>query len=108
MDTTVRAWPEVRPGQTLYLLTSSQTFSGAEDLCYDLQRLKRALVIGEATGGGAHPREGFKLHPHLEATVPIARAVDPDCGGNWEGIGVIPDVQVAAAEALATAITHAL
>lgn len=95
------------PDKPLYLLASRTTFSGAEDLCYDLQRLGRGFVVGEATGGGAHPREGFRLHPHLEATIPIARAVDPDTGGNWEGTGVAPDLSVPSAEALSAAIAHA-
>lgn len=95
------------PDKPLYLLASRTTFSGAEDLCYDLQRLGRGLVVGEASGGGAHPREGFRLHPHLEATIPIARAVDPDTGGNWEGTGVTPDLSVPSDEALNAAIAHA-
>ncbi len=94
------------PDKPVCVLTSNVTFSGAEDLCYDLQRLRRATVVGEPTGGGAHPREGFRLHRHLEATIPVARALDPDTGGNWEGTGVIPDIEVAPAEALATAIDH--
>lgn len=94
------------PDKPLYILTSKYTFSGAEDLCYDLQRLRRAIVVGEATGGGAHPREGFRLHRHLEATIPVARALDPETGRNWEGTGVIPDIPVSPAEALACAIDH--
>ena len=94
------------PDKPVCVLTSKVTFSGAEDLCYDLQRLHRATVVGEATGGGAHPREGFRLHQHLEATIPVARALDPETGGNWEGTGVIPDLEVVAPEALATAIGH--
>src|SRR5580658_5737288 len=39
----------------LYILTSSRTFSAGEELAYDLQTQKRALIVGEATGGGAHP-----------------------------------------------------
>jgi hypothetical protein len=83
----------------VYLLTSAATFSGAEHLAYDLQRLGRATVIGERTRGGAHPRRGFRVHPHLEATIPVARSVNPVTGGNWEGTGVTPDVAVPAADA---------
>jgi hypothetical protein len=43
------------PDQPVYVLTSERTFSGGEDLCYTLQALGRAQVIGETTGGGAHP-----------------------------------------------------
>ncbi|MEU1285071.1 S41 family peptidase [Kitasatospora sp. NPDC005856] len=92
----------------LYVLTSGDTFSGGEELAYDLQQLKRAEVVGEVTRGGAHPREGWTLHPHLELGVPIARAVNPVSGTNWEGVGVRPDVPCDAGEALDRALELAL
>jgi hypothetical protein len=55
------------------------------------------------TGGGAHPREGWTVHDHLEATVPVARSVHPISGTNWEGIGIQPDVRCPAPEAPARA-----
>jgi C-terminal processing protease CtpA/Prc len=69
-------------------------------LAYDLQQLGRATLVGERTGGGAHPRIGVRVHPHLEFTVPVARPVNPVSGTNWEGTGVVPDVEVPAADAL--------
>ncbi|MEU6994617.1 S41 family peptidase [Streptomyces sp. NPDC046465] len=84
----------------LYLLTSGRTFSAAEELGYDLQQLGRAVVVGETTVGGAHPRDGWTVHPNLEVTVPVGRAVNPVSGTNWEGTGVRPDVPCAAADAL--------
>jgi C-terminal processing protease CtpA/Prc len=86
------------------VLTSHTSFSGAEELAYDLQQLGRARIVGEQTGGGANPREGFRVHDHLEATIPIARPVNPVSGTNWELVGVTPDVAVASADALAAAI----
>ena len=91
-----------------YVLTSAATFSGGEQLSYDLQHLGRATIVGERTRGGAHAREGFRVHPHLEATVSVAVAVDPWTGGNWEGTGVAPDVEVTSAEARDTAHLLAL
>jgi hypothetical protein len=88
------------------VLTSGATFSGAEDLAYTLQAHRRAVVVGETTRGGAHPREGFRLSDHLEATIPVARAVNKITGGNWEGVGVLPDVDVPATEALDAAVSH--
>jgi hypothetical protein len=87
----------------LYVLSSDSTFSAAEELAYDLQQLGRAVVVGERTRGGAHPCEGWTVHPHLEATVPVGRAINPVSGGNWEGTGVQPDVPCAAADALSQA-----
>ncbi|WP_103503060.1 S41 family peptidase [Streptomyces sp. SM14] len=92
----------------LFLVTGPKTFSGAEELAYNMQQLKRGKVVGQATGGGAHPQIGFTLHPHLEATVPNARAVNPVSGTNWEGTGVVPDVRVPADDALTAAHRLAL
>ncbi|MFB7471600.1 S41 family peptidase [Kitasatospora sp. NPDC056184] len=92
----------------LYVLTSGNTFSAAEELAYDLQQLGRAEIVGEATRGGAHPREGWTVHPHLELSVPVARAVNPVSGTNWEGTGVRPDVPCDAEAALDRALTLAL
>ena len=92
----------------VYVLTSAATFSGGEQLSYDLQQLGRATLIGERTRGGAHAREGFVVHPHLEATISVAEAVNPKTGGNWEGTGVTPDLQMPAAQARDTAYKRAL
>ena len=102
--------PGGRFGKTkpVYVLTSATTFSGGEQLGYDLQQLGRATVIGERTRGGAHAREGFTVHPHLEATVSVAEAVNPKTSGNWEGTGVTPDLQTPAAQARDTAYRRAL
>ncbi|MFD7912832.1 S41 family peptidase [Streptomyces sp. NPDC059752] len=92
----------------VYVLTSPRTFSAAEELAYDLQQLGRAVVVGETTGGGAHPREGWTLHPHLEASIPVGRSVNPVSGTNWEGTGVVPDLPCPTADALALAHERAL
>ncbi|MDX6283728.1 MAG: hypothetical protein QOH03_4799 [Kribbellaceae bacterium] len=107
---TIPHLPGPRFGGTkpVWVLTSSTTFSAAEELTYDLQQLGRATVVGERTGGGAHPREGFKLHAHLEATIPIKRAINPVSQTNWEGVGVIPDVEVSASDSFPEAYRQAL
>lgn len=90
----------------LYVLVGDSSFSAAEELAYDLQQLGRAVVVGEPTRGGAHPCNGWTVHPHLEATIPVGRAINPVSGTNWEGTGVQPDIPCAAADALDRA--HAL
>lgn len=98
--------PGARFGGTkpVHVLTGPRTFSAAEELAYDLQQLGRATVVGESTRGGAHPREGWTVHPNLEATIPVARAVNPVSGTNWEGTGVLPDVPCPAPDALDRAL----
>jgi C-terminal processing protease CtpA/Prc len=86
--------------QPVYVLTSSRTFSGGEEFTYNLQSLKRATIVGEATGGGAHPVRGERVDDRFMIAVPFARAINPVTKTNWEGTGVEPDVKVPAADAL--------
>lgn len=78
----------------IYVLTSSRTFSGGEELADDLKSLHRATLVGETTGGGAHPMNRFRVNDHFEIGVPFARAIDPITKTNWEGTGVVPDASL--------------
>jgi hypothetical protein len=90
-------------GKPVFVLTSRDTFSGAEEFTYNLKNLKRATIIGETTGGGAHPVSGHRIDDHFMIGVPFARAINPISKTNWEGTGVEPDIKVPAADALTTA-----
>jgi C-terminal processing protease CtpA/Prc len=92
----------------VYVLTSSHTFSGGEDFCYTLQALGRAELIGETTGGGAHPTRGFPISPAVHIAIPFARSINPVTGANWQGTGVVPDIAVPEAEAYDVAYARAL
>jgi hypothetical protein len=101
------------PGQRyldrpVYLLTSTKTFSGGEDFAYSLQAQGRAELIGETTGGGAHPTRGMPISATLGVSVPFARSINPVTGTNWEGTGVTPDVAVPAEQAFDVAYGKAL
>lgn len=93
------------PDKPVAVLVGPETFSGGEGLAFDLREQGRATIVGEPTRGGAHPRIGVVVHPQLELTLPTARSVSLFTGGNWEGIGVQPDVEVPADQALDTALT---
>jgi peptidase S41-like protein len=111
-------WDEFRTGpvtgrhygtaRPVYVLTSDQTFSGAEEFAYDVQTQRRGEVVGDTTGGGAHPGGLRSVTEHFGVWVPSGRAVNPVTGTNWEGTGVLPDVPVEAAAALRTAHLRAL
>lgn len=90
-------------GKDVYVLTSGRTFSGAEEFAYNMQSQKRGTIIGETTGGGAHPTQGRRVNYHFMVGVPFARSINPVTKTNWEGTGVKPDVAVPADQALATA-----
>src|SRR6185437_6393765 len=109
-DTTRQYWtqsqvPGKRVGSTVpvYVLTSSHTFSAGEELAYDLQAQKRATIVGETTGGGAHPFRPERIDDRFTVRVPFARVINPVTKTNWEGVGVEPDVKVPEADALLTA-----
>jgi retinol-binding protein 3 len=91
------------PSIPVYVLTSHRTFSGAEEFTNNLKVLKRATIVGEVTGGGAHPVAGHRIDDRFTIGVPFARAINPITKTNWEGVGVEPDVKVPADDALTTA-----
>jgi hypothetical protein len=91
---------KVGPDKPVFILTSSRTFSGAEEFAYDLQTLKRAKIVGETTGGGANPGGPVPLPYGMTLFVPTGTAINPITRTNWEGVGVKPDVAVEADSAL--------
>jgi hypothetical protein len=113
-DNTTQNWTlSYLPGQRLtkqpvYVLTAKRTFSGAEEFAFDLKNQKRATIVGETTGGGAHPVSGHTVADYFNVGVPFAKSLDPVTKTNWEGTGVGPDVKVDAANALETAEKMAL
>ena len=103
----VPAWvPGKRFGseKPLYVLTSRRTFSAAEALAYSLQAMGRATIVGEVTGGGAHPFEYRKVSTHFALDLPEAMSRHPLTGTNWQDVGVKPDVEVPREEALDVAL----
>jgi hypothetical protein len=101
------------PGQRyldrkVYILTSSRTFSAAEEFTYDLQALKRAIVVGERTVGGANPGGPYRLGDHFYAAMPRGHSINAVTKTNWEGKGITPDVDASEGDALKTARRLAL
>jgi C-terminal processing protease CtpA/Prc len=91
------------PDKPIYILTSKRTFSAAEEFTYNMKNLKRAIIVGETTGGGANPGGGRRTGEHFMTFIPSGRAINPITKTNWEGTGVTPDVAVPADQALLTA-----
>jgi hypothetical protein len=92
----------------VYVLTSKRTFSGGEEFAYDLQSLRRAKVVGDTTGGGAHPVRPRPLDEWFTIGVPWGRPINPITKTNWEGVGVVPDIKVSSDAALDEAYRRAL
>lgn len=80
----------------VYVLTSSNTVSAAEDLAYAMQATKRGTIAGEKTAGGSHPVGPVFLGHGFVAGIPFAHTYNIHTGTEWEGIGVIPDIALKA------------
>jgi hypothetical protein len=93
----------------LYVLTSPRTFSAAEEFTYNMKNLERATIVGETTGGGAHPVRRVAF-PDLKVSMslPFGRAINPISGTNWEGTGIEPHIEVPESDALNVAHMEAL
>lgn len=98
-DARIPSWslPEVPgpryEGRPIYILTGPGTFSAAEEFAYNMQSMKRAIIVGTASGGGAHPVRPARLDSHFMLSLPFARSENPQTLTNWEGVGVKPDVE---------------
>ncbi|PUZ24341.1 N-terminal domain of Peptidase_S41 [Chitinophaga costaii] len=90
----------------VYVLTSHRTFSAAEECSYNLQTQHRVTLVGDTTGGGAHPVAPVTIGHGFIGNIPYARAINPVTLKNWEGTGVAPDINVAASTALDAALLH--
>jgi hypothetical protein len=108
-NTTEQSWTQSPiPGNRLadkpvYVLTSNTTYSGAEQFSYDLKMLKRATLVGETTGGGAHSGVWHRIDDHFGMGIPETKAINPFSKTDWAEIGVEPDIKVKAADGLVTA-----
>jgi hypothetical protein len=92
----------------LYVLVSGRTASAAESFSYTLQSAKRAVVVGEASAGGANPGGMAPVGDGFAVFVSGGSPVNPITGKNWEGTGVIPDVAAPVGQALVKAQQLAL
>jgi hypothetical protein len=95
------------PIAPVFVLTSKNTFSAAEEFAYTLQALKRATIVGETSAGGAHPYDTTSINRHFTVDIPFARSINPITGKDWEGTGVLPDHVVKAEDALTEALSLA-
>lgn len=92
----------------VYVVVDGETHSAAEAFAYDLQALKRGTIVGTPTRGGAHLVEFIPIKNMFVFMLPVARAFNPITNGNWQGTGVIPDIEVADQDPLLVAHRHLL
>lgn len=109
-----RAVREAIPGEPfdddvpVYVLTSDRTGSAAEALAYTLKHMGRATIAGEVTRGAAHPSEEVAVNNYFRVSIPFRRSESVVTGTDWEGVGVLPQIEVAADDALEAAVNDAM
>ena len=113
-DVTVKEWtlrevPGKRlPHADLYILTSRETSSAGEGFSFVLQQRKRAKIIGEKTSGAGYGNKELAIGNGFVFFVSVFRPFDARTGRGWQGVGVAPDITVAADRALRVAHSEAL
>lgn len=88
------------PDVPLFVLTSEETFSGAEEFAYNMLTQKRATLIGQTTRGGANPGGTRPINNKLTVFIPMGMAINPVTKTNWEGTGVVPEVMTSPEETM--------
>lgn len=91
----------------VFYLTSKRTRSAGEHFALALQRTHRGTLVGERTAGANHFGGFEPIGAGLVAFIPVGRTYDPDTGKDWEGTGIVPDVEVPADQALDKALALA-
>ncbi|MCU0633753.1 MAG: S41 family peptidase [Gemmatimonadaceae bacterium] len=97
-----------RPDVPLYVLTSRNTVSAAEEFAFVLRRLGRATLVGDRTIGAGHMNAISPIGNGFTLSVSFARVSDPVTGAEWERVGVQPTLVAPPAMALDVAQAHAL
>lgn len=101
--------PSYVPGKKLigipvYILTSSATASAAEAFTSHLKYLNKDVeIVGEKTAGAENPVEHIAINDKFVLQIPAWRKIYSKNPGSWEGVGIKPDIEVEASEALKTA-----
>ena len=95
-------------GKPLYVLTSGDSASAAEEFIGHVAGFRLGEIIGETSAGAGFRNTFFPLPGGYLISVSVGRAVLASTGKDWEGVGIAPTVKIAAAKALDLAQVHAL
>jgi len=105
--TRVSFWPaEPAFEGPVYVLTSKRTASAAELAADALKSAERAIIIGENTAGEMLSQKIYDVPGGFHLSLPIADYYSV-VNGRIEGVGIKPDVETDAADALDVALKQA-
>ncbi len=95
-------------GKPLYVLTSGDTASAAEEFAYHVHLYKLGTLVGSTTAGAADNNSLYPVGPGFVLSVSTGRPEHPVSHGNWQGVGVPVAVEASNANALEEAQLLAL
>ena len=95
-------------GRPLYVLIDGHTGSAAEEFAYHVKQFRLGTLVGQHTAGAANNDTLYPVAPGFVLSVSTGYPEHPVSHSNWEGVGVQPDVPVAAAAACDKALVLAL
>jgi len=90
------------PDIPIYLLVSKKSASAAEGFAYRMKFFNRATIIGEKTAGAETPVEPIPINDFI-LQIPCYETIYTIKGPGWQGIGVQPDIEIDAENALQNA-----
>jgi C-terminal processing protease CtpA/Prc len=88
-------------------LVSTIEFRWAGSVVFGGQFTEYPQLIGERTAGANHFGGIEPIGAGLAAFIPVGRTYDPDTGKDWEGTGIVPDIEVPVDQALDRALALA-
>ena len=90
--------------KNLYVLINDKTASGAEAMSFTFMNTGRAILIGEKTAGAGNAGTMISVGEGLQVFLPMSRAINPQTGEYFEGIGIVPNVETPSSNALSKAL----
>jgi hypothetical protein len=95
-------------GKPLYVLTSGNSASAAEEFIGHIGGYKLGELIGETSAGAGFRNEFFPVAGGYVISVSVGRAVLASTGKDWEGVGIAPTTRTEVGKALEVAQVRAL
>lgn len=92
----------------VYILVSDQSFSLAEQFSYSMKHHGKATLIGATTSGASHSINVVDVSDNFILQVPNSYSRHPVTKSNWEGVGVMPDIETIEEKAFNQAYLEAL
>jgi hypothetical protein len=95
-------------GKPLYVLTSGNSASAAEEFAGHIGGYRIGELIGETTAGAGFRNDLVAIPGGFVFSVSVGRAVLASTGRDWEAVGIVPTTAVPVAQALEQAQVRAL